>query len=297
MVFVYRRRIPEFIVPGKPLGRHVHYDSRSEGYPFVPRTARELAAVLHQRHIGPLDQGNLGSCVGNDLVGNIATSPDFEALPGEHPSLDEPLAVKVYSLATTLDPYPGSYTQAGGWEDTGSDALDGCKAAVKMGLIGGYTHCDTIPSMQQAIMERSLMFDCNWYSGFDDPAPDGFVSIGANDYIRGGHSFEILGMDPVARVFLAENSWGSSWGYNGTFQFSFATAARLLSEEGACIVPLPLAVTPPPPPPPLYPSDASLTAWWQKRYPWVQVNRTRPDLVLVKEEDLRLAREHGLFGA
>jgi hypothetical protein len=70
----------------------------------------------------------------------------------------------------------------------------------------------------------------NWYAGFDNPSSTGKVKIAGT--VRGGHDFELLGVDAKAKTVLAENSWGSSWGLAGRFIFSWANLERLLSEQG-----------------------------------------------------------------
>ncbi len=288
VAIIDRRRILEIPIPEMPLGRNVHFDSRSGLYPFVPRELREIAAVLHQRHIGPLDQAQMGSCTGNALVGAVATSPNFEALSAGYPPLDEALAVKAYCLAVV----DGQNVPCS--NDPGSDGIDICKAGQKLGLIGGYTHCIDVTTMQQALMERPVLIGINWYSSFDHPDSSGFVSIASGAYIRGGHEVEVLGMDP-ATGFLAENSWGPGWGYHGTFQFSFDTMARLLAEQGDCMVPLPDAVTPTPSPPApepaALPRELDLAATLN---PWVAQTRTRPDLVILKSAILRWKAKVGV---
>src|SRR5579862_1268869 len=136
-VTIYRRHIPEYRLEGMPLGRHVHFDSRSEQYPFTPKDGpRDLTSVLWTRRVPIFDQGNLGSCTGNATVGAVGTDPSFADLSAAvQKSLSEALAIKVYSNATKLDSYPGNYPP----DDTGSDGIDACKAAKALGLISGYT--------------------------------------------------------------------------------------------------------------------------------------------------------------
>jgi len=278
-VLIQRRRIPEERVEGKPLGRHVHKDSRSALYSFMPGQIRDLTSVLWHRDIAVLDQGNLGSCTGNALTGALGTDPLYAALPASHPALDENEAVKIYSLATSLDPYPGQYPPT----DTGSDGIDVCKAAVQLGLISGYTHSTDLASMQQALMIQPVIIGINWYSSFDSPNPaNGMVSISSNAYVRGGHEVEVLGMDADAKTFLAVNSWGPNWGYHGTFQFSFDTMTRLLAEDGDCTVPQALDNPPQPHPQPEPPALDREKELFATAGPWAEKARMRSDLVKLK---------------
>ena len=100
---VHRIHVPELAVPGKPLGRHIYIDTRSDAYPAEQATA--LRSVTHQSGGLPLDQGQIGSCTANALVGALNTVPHWK--PGQ-PLLGERDAVRLYSEETALegDPYP-----------------------------------------------------------------------------------------------------------------------------------------------------------------------------------------------
>src|SRR5690242_20178409 len=110
------RRIPEYYVHGKRLGRHVRHDPRSLRYLYPAHEVDGLVSVRHVRFIPVLDQGDLGSCTGNAAEGAVGTSPLFEALPDGNLSnptddgdLDEQQAIALYSAATALDDYDGTY--------------------------------------------------------------------------------------------------------------------------------------------------------------------------------------------
>jgi hypothetical protein len=303
-VVIYRRHIPEVRIPGMPLGRHVHQDSRSALYPFrsdIPRSA--ITAQTWARQIPVLDQGNLGSCTGNAIVGCAGTSPVFEALPASHPALDEQLAVKVYSRATVLDSAPGSYPP----DDTGSDGIDASKAAVELGLFSGYTHCTDLPTMELALQTGPVAIGINWYSSFDTPDANGYVAISRNAYIRGGHEVEVIGIDPANQLFHAVNSWGTGWGNHGIFSFSYTTMERLLAEDGDCTVPVPATVpapvpdpTPDPGPTPTptpTPDDSDVVAWWDLVSDWTLARHYSKATKKVAAANKDLAHKHNLYGA
>jgi papain like protease len=291
-VTVTRIRIPEVVVPGKRLGRHIHIDSRSEAYPFVPRHTLALTSVLWNRRIPILDQGNLGSCTGNAITGALGTDPDFGTLSAAtQATLNEDLAVKIYSKATAIDPYPGQYPP----DDTGSDGIDVAKVARSMGLISGYTHATDLASMQQAIMQQPVIIGINWYDSFDNPDSNGYVTISSGAQVRGGHEIVVEGMDPgqTKMQFRAANSWSDSWGANGYFYFSFATMTRLLGEGGDVTVPLPLSVSPPQPQPQPAALDREV-ALNAVAGPWAAQTRTRPDLVILKNAIVTWQQSAGL---
>jgi hypothetical protein len=255
------QRIPEVHGRGR-LGRHVNHDPRSLSF-RVGRPVGALVSVLHERVTPVFDQGDLGSCTGNAAVGALGTAPLFAALPADHATLDESLAVAVYQDATQLDPFPGAYPP----DDTGSDGLSAAKALKARGLISGYLHATDLVSMQAALQATPVIVGVNWYSGFDSPDSSGRVRVSGS--VRGGHEFEVIGMDMTTGMFTAVNSWGASWGVNGRFKFSFTDMTRLFSEQGDCTQLLPLtAPVPTPTPPTPAPADRDLTVWWSKSSTW-----------------------------
>lgn len=283
------RRIAESSGVGR-LGRHVNHDPRSLAF-RVGQPARALVSVLHERVTPVLDQAALGSCVGNASVGALGTAPLLAALPTGHPTLDENFAVQVYEDATRLDPYPGAYPP----DDTGSDGLSGAKALKARGLISGYLHATDLTTMQTALQDTPVIVGVNWYSGFDTPDMNGHVRISGS--IRGGHEFEVIGVDVTAKTFTAVNSWGPSWGVNGRFTFSFADMTRLLSEDGDCTQLLPLTVpvpvpTPTPTPTPV-PGDVDLAAWWAKTKTWAAARHVGTNKTAAQAA-LTLAKAKGL---
>jgi hypothetical protein len=234
--------------PVLPLGRNVHHDSRNLAYPWR-HSGRRLTSQLWARHGAILDQADLGSCTGNAETGALECDPCFAALPAAHPALDEDLAVRIYSLATSLDPFPGTYPPT----DTGSDGPDAAKAAKSLGLISGYLHCLSLADVLDALEQHPAIIGLNWYDSMDQPSSSGLVTISPGASVRGGHEVLCRGKDDSARVLLLDNSWGTGWGKAGSFSMGYATLDRLLHEQGDATISLPLSVTPPGPVPPVPP--------------------------------------------
>ncbi|MGZ4621435.1 MAG: C1 family peptidase, partial [Blastococcus sp.] len=236
------RRLPlaENVVPGKRLGRHVHHDPRSLRYLVQPLGVAKTQ--IWERKIPILDQGNLGSCTGNATVGALGTGPLYDALtPVQQAALNEDEAVRIYSLATQLDGFQGTYPPT----DTGSDGLDAAKAAQKLGYLSGYQHITSIAAAQTAILAGPFVVGTNWYSGMDNPDASGLVKVGGQ--IRGGHEYECYGYDADHDLWHFCNSWGESWGDAGRFMYSGADFARLLSEQGDATVLVPITQPAPTP--------------------------------------------------
>lgn len=243
---VTRRFIPWYPADGDrvlPLGRHVHHDSRNLLYPYQ-RTAPVLKTVLLARHIPILDQGQVGSCTGNGEVGCLGTDPNFAALPAGT-VLDEAEALKIYSGAETIDgdgPYPPN--------DNGSSGPSAAKAAMQLGLISGYVHCLSLNDVLDALQTQAVSIGINWYDSFDNPDSTGLLVISPGAQVRGGHEPMLRGIDVDAQTVFGDNSWGTSWGVNGSFSMGWATLERLLAEQGDGTVSVPLSQPAPVPVPP-----------------------------------------------
>jgi hypothetical protein len=244
-------------VSGGALGRRPNFDPRSLRF-RVGQPARAVMSVEHQRRSPILDQGALGSCTGNAAAGALGTDPLYNTLPAGHPPLDEDFAVRVYSAATKIDPWPGDYPP----DDTGSDGLSAAKACKALGLIPGYLHATSLDGMQAALQDTPVIVGVSWYEAFDEPDGDGHVHVGGD--VRGGHEFEVVGMDVDLRLFHAINSWGTGWGRGGHFWFGWDDMDRLLHEDGDCTQLLPLTAPTPTPTPPDAADralDAALKPW------------------------------------
>lgn len=259
---IYTRFIPEVESEfgGGRLGRHVKHDSRSLDYKF-DGSGIATTSIRHTRYIPVLDQGELGSCTGNAATGNLGTGAYYATIPSSV-TLDENEAVKLYSAATALDSYQGTYPP----NDTGSDGLSVAKAAQQAGLIAGYQHVTSLNDAIAALQLGPIITGVNWYSSFDNPSKSGKVSITKSAYVRGGHEFVLDEVDVTNKLIGATNSWGESWGLKGRFYFSFADYERLLAEQGDATVFVKLSTPEPPTPTPTVDPDVlaayqSLKAW------------------------------------
>jgi Papain family cysteine protease len=242
---ITRRRIPETQVDGKPLGRHVHHDSRSLNYLVEPDGT--VVSARWERAIPVLDQGQVGSCTGNAATGALGTDPDYaslDALLAKGLKLNEAEALTLYSAAETIDgdgPYPPN--------DHGSSGLSVAKAAANAGLISGYTHITSVAAAQTAIQTGPFIVGTDWYTSFDTPDSKGVVSIAKGATVRGGHEYECIGYDTDNDLWEMVNSWGTTFGVAGHFFYSTATLKALLADQGDATVLLPLSAPAPTPTP------------------------------------------------
>lgn len=253
------RLIPETVVEGKRLGRHVNHDPRSLQYLHEDGSP---VTVKWPRITPVLDQGNTSSCTGNACVGTLGTDPvhaDLIADDSSAPVLDEPEAQRLYSDAEVIDgdgPFPPN--------DNGSSGLSVAKAAKNAGLCSGYLHATSIAQAHTAIQAGPIMIGSNWYTSMDTPDANGLVEIAPDATVRGGHEYECIAYEAASDLWECVNSWGESYGIGGHFFMSTATFTRLLAEQGDVTslvplkspapVPVPVPPTPPSPPEPTPPT-------------------------------------------
>lgn len=238
---VKRRRIMEVHVPGKGLGRHVEHDPRSLAY--LEPESDVVVTVWWKRETPILDQGDVGSCTGNATVGALGTDPFYGTLsPTVQGALNEALAQGIYSDAETIDgdgPYPPN--------DNGSSGLSAAKAALKRGLINGYTHMTSIAACHGAIQQRPFITGVNWYTSMDSPTAEGIVEVSGT--VRGGHEFACYGYDAQRDLWWFDNSWGTSFGHGGAFAIATPGFQRLLGEDGDATLFTPISQPAPVPTP------------------------------------------------
>src|SRR5512144_770809 len=146
---VLYHRIDEDVHEGMRLGRHLRLDARSLAH-MVENDVQAMSAtpLRNQQCDRPLvilDQGTLGSCTGMAGTGALGTQPFYDKVgrnvlpPPNDDDACEQFAVQLYSDATKVDPFPGSYPP----EDTGSSGLAICEVLNARGTIRGYTWART----------------------------------------------------------------------------------------------------------------------------------------------------------
>jgi hypothetical protein len=241
------------------LGRHVEHDPRSIAYELSRDLfPKKLVSAKHDRLIPVLDQGNVGSCTGNDATGRTGTAPNYAPIPADNkyrPSAtdadaDEKLARDtIYHMATQLDNVPGTYPG----QDTGSTGLAAAKAVSKLGLIAGYQHAFNAETALAALTTFPLGIGAAWLTGMDNPDSNGLVHVTGD--VRGGHQFTADEIDVEKKLVGFTNSWGLGWGVGGRFFMSFDDFEAMLDNDGDVICYVPLSKPAPTPTPTPTPSD------------------------------------------
>lgn len=229
------------------LGRHVSHDSRSLAYLVKAKDPQELKSIRHEVHIPTLNQGDLGSCTGNAATGCLGSGPFWEeGLTVLNPTdalVDETYAVNVYSDATKLDPFRGTYPPT----DTGSDGLSVAKVLKNRGLISGYVHATTMAAVLTALSQTPVIAGLEWREDMFNPDPDGRIHI--TGAVAGGHEILVDELDVENQRIWIHNSWGPDWGVHGRAYFTWNDFATLLSRQGDVTQFVPITVPAPTPEP------------------------------------------------
>lgn len=220
------------------LGRHVKHDSRSLDYEFLPRNAKpHKKNVFWDSETGPLNQGNTGSCTGNAMAQTLNdrfNDPTRMQVRMGGGFFTESDALRIYSLATQFDDYPGQYPP----KDTGSDGVSVAKAAQMLGYIDRYTHTFSFAAAQAAAEITPFIQGTVWTEPMFKPN-NGLVKVGPiNDStVKGGHEYKGSGIDWKEEVFIYRNSWGDQDAWEGCkpggyFAIGFKDVRELLANQG-----------------------------------------------------------------
>lgn len=260
------------------LKRRVHHDSRSLRYAYgvLPKSA--IVKTKWTRRIPILDQGQLGSCTANAFTGVFGTDSmqrmgsTTAAVKADSRGifaagtfgLNEDFAVQFYSLETLDDSFPGNYPP----DDTGSDGLGAMKAAQDLGLVDTYKHAFSIAAVQSALMQGPVLWGTEWLNSMFTTDAKGFLVVDKSSGVAGGHELVLNGYDPATDTYDGDNSWGTSFGLDGSFKVTGADLKYLLSRDGDITVPHWTSITPPTPPTPPGPAVVDDQAMWATAKAW-----------------------------
>jgi len=173
--------------------------------------------VEKEYQLGPrLDQGNLPRCVAYAIEQFLASEPSFEKNP---PTID-----LIYSKAQAVDGIPGPHD--------GTTVRAGLKILSDMGNIEStYVWAYDINTLKRFLLTRGpVVFGVTWYDQMFRPDRSGLVRVGGTAV--GGHSFLCCGYSQKTDLWHFCNSWGNSWGADGTFYMSSTDVSLLLKDYG-----------------------------------------------------------------
>ncbi len=203
------------------------------------------ADLRSTQHLPPVyDQGQLGSCTANA----IAAAVDFQRHKSGRPFMT-PSRLFIYYGERVIEGDPGT--------DGGAEIRDGMKVISKQGVCPeqewpyrildfavkpdaiAYTEAmnhktlkyisipQSSPHLEQAlgVWNSPVVIGFSVFDAMesDAVATSGVLPLpGPNDAPIGGHAVCLVGYDRDKGVFIARNSWGSSWGQQGYFTMPYA---------------------------------------------------------------------------
>jgi len=222
------------------------------------------------------DQGNLGSCTGFGIGGNLTCtakmygqysewfSPtwiynggrkiagDLLVDSGCYPRDNFEFIRQYGCLLEHFKPYRDTLDKT----DPITWGLN--EEAAKWPIIEYFRVVDGIDYICNALFEGNFIsLGSPWYESWCEVGSDGVLP---EDYsfIAGGHATFLYGYDKKKKVFHGQNSWGSSWGNGGLFEMPFSAIEQFKKDGGYdAHYPVVRWVDIPPPPPVVKKSK-----WW-----------------------------------
>jgi C1A family cysteine protease len=235
-------------LPDLPDHRDLFYSA------VAPRLAALPRKVDMRSKCSPVeDQGQLGSCTANALVGGL----EFLEIKDGAPFVDLSRLFVYYNervIEGTVD------------QDSGAFIRDGIKTLAKQGVctetewpykvskfakkpsracyrtakkhrIVSYHRITTVDEMRNCLAEGfPFVFGFTVYEAFESAAVarSGVLNMpGPKEKVVGGHAVMGVGYDDGARRFIIRNSWGSDWGQKGyfTIPYDYLDAANNLADD------------------------------------------------------------------
>jgi C1A family cysteine protease len=235
-------------LPDLPDHRDLFYSA------VAPRMAALPRKVDMRSKCSPVeDQGQLGSCTANALVGGL----EFLEIKDGAPFVDLSRLFVYYNervIEGTVD------------QDSGAFIRDGIKTLAKQGVctetewpykvskfakkpsracyrtakkhrIVSYHRITTVDEMRNCLAEGfPFVFGFTVYEAFESAAVarSGVLNMpGPKEKVVGGHAVMGVGYDDGARRFIIRNSWGSDWGQKGyfTIPYDYLDAANNLADD------------------------------------------------------------------
>lgn len=187
----------------KRLGRQKVHDPLSRGWPLSISLERNQWRSKLIRIYDPRPNPNQchGECTG--VAKAMQLNAKGNRVKGAVLNMD--MAHKLYSLASTLDPWPGAWPP----KDTGSSGLASAKAAVQLNLGGEYRHVfrgadEVIELIQKG---RAVSVGTWWTEDMFDPDHEGIIEpTGAR---AGGHQYLARGYELKRDLVRIRCWWGN----------------------------------------------------------------------------------------
>ena len=178
-----------------------------------------------------LDQGYEGACAG------FAFSHLGLSAPKINGWIDNDEARNLYFKAQKIDEWDGgAYPGAEPFYE-GTSTLAAAKAGRNRGYFDAYKWTYDADELALAVgYDGPSVIGVWWFENMMEPDRNGFIH--ATGEIVGGHCTLIYGVVPSEQYFKVWNSWGPSWGQDGTAKISYADMDYILKSEGEACIPV-----------------------------------------------------------
>jgi hypothetical protein len=208
------------------LGRNCVHDPRSRRFAFQATETPRRDITLRVYNPRPNPNQRVGCCTGVDAAVKANTAGN--RVKGVVLGMDD--ALKVYSRATQLDPWPGSWEP----DDTGSSGLAACQAQVEMGWIDRYEWIFSgTDGIYAALTQGRPVGVGTWWKArmFEIDKMSGLIDVSGERV--GGHQYSIVGYRKRLDAFIGLCWWGD-WGMDaqGRFLIRRASLQDLLMDDG-----------------------------------------------------------------
>jgi hypothetical protein len=222
------------VTQDRRLDRIPQFDERTKDYPIrrLISTEKSLRSYTHKVNVW-FDQGQEGACVEYGISHELVANPvrvnatHVSDMLGQH---------KIYWAAQRNDPWEGgAYPGADPFYE-GTSVLSGMQVATELGYYSNYLWAQNENEVALAIGYKGpVVIGVNWYEGMYEPDSDGFLNVTGAQV--GGHCTLLYGVSISGDYYKLWNSWGQSWGNNGTAKIRRTDVVRLLSEDGEFCLP------------------------------------------------------------
>ncbi len=199
------------------------------------------------------NQGQLGSCTANALIGSL----EFLEMKDGAVFVDLSRLFVYYNerdIEGTVDKDGGAFIRDG----IKSLAKQGvcpekewpyivtayakkpdkkCYTDAKKHLITSYHRISTVDEMRTCLADGfPFVFGFTVYTAFESPAmaQSGVLNLpGPNEQVMGGHAVMAVGYDDTAKRFWIRNSWDTNWGQQGyfTMPYDYLDPAKNLADD------------------------------------------------------------------